>query len=169
VSPQEFIERWHYAGLFGIVFVEEAGVPLPVPGDLFIAAAGFLAYRGEASGPAVVAIVAAATVLGASVLFTLARRGGRPLLQRYARRFGYTEERERRVERWLTRRGAAAVILGRLVPGLRIVMTVVAGALGMGRATFVAGTVVAGALWGTIWFWIGWGVAAGWGRLAGIG
>lgn len=169
VSPQEFIEKWHYAGLFGIVFVEEAGVPLPVPGDLFIAAAGFLAWHGRASGPAIVAVVTVATVLGAAILFSLAQRGGRPLLRKYARRFGYTEEREVRVERWLARRGAPAVVIGRLVPGLRIVMTVVAGALGMRRATFVAGTVVAGVIWGTIYFWIGWAVAAGWGRLAGIG
>lgn len=169
VSPHEFIEKWHYAGLFGIVFVEEAGVPLPVPGDLFIAAAGFLAYRGRGSGVAVVAIVTVATVLGAAILFTLAQRGGRPLLRKIARRFGYTEEREYRIEQWLARRGAPAVVFGRLVPGLRIVMTVVAGALGMPRSTFVVGTVFAGILWGTIYFWIGWAVAAGWGHFAGIG
>lgn len=169
MSPHEFIEKWHYAGLFAVVFVEEAGVPLPVPGDLFIAAAGFLAHRGRAAGLPVVAIVTAATVLGAGILFTLARRGGRPLLQKYARRFGYTEERERRVEGWLARRGPATVVLGRLVPGLRIVMTVVAGALGMERVPFVVGTFFAGALWGTIYFWIGWAVAAGWTQLAGVG
>jgi membrane protein DedA with SNARE-associated domain len=169
VSPREFIEQWHYVGLFGVILVEEAGVPLPVPGDLFIAAAGFLAYSGKASGPAVVAVVTTATVVGAAVLFTLAQRGGRPLLQKYARRFGYTEEREYRIEQWMARRGSAAVVLGRLVPGLRIVMTVVAGALGMRRATFVVGTVLAGAIWGTIYFWIGWAVAAGWGRFAGVG
>jgi membrane protein DedA with SNARE-associated domain len=169
VTPQDFIEKWHYAGLFGVVFVEEAGVPLPVPGDLFIAAAGFLAYRGKAAGPAVVAVVTVATVLGAAILFTLAQRGGRPLLQKYARRFGYTDERERRVEQWLARRGPPTVVIGRLVPGFRIVMTVVAGALGMKRAPFVIGTVFAGMIWGTLYFWIGWAVAAGWGHLAGVG
>jgi membrane-associated protein len=169
VSPQDFIEKWHYGGLLGIIFVEEAGVPLPLPGDLFIAAAGFLAYRGAASFPAVVAIVTVATVAGAAILFTLAQRGGRPLLQKYARRFGYTEEREARIEQWMARRGSPAVVLGRLVPGLRIVMTVVAGALGMKRTTFVVGTVFAGMIWGTIYFWIGWAVAAGWGHLAGLG
>lgn len=169
VSPQDFIEKWHYAGLAAIVFVEEAGVPLPIPGDLFIAAAGFLAHRGKASFPAVVAVVTVATVLGASILFTLAQHGGRPILRKIARRFGYTEEREYRVEQWLARRGSPAVVFGRLVPGLRIVMTVVAGALGMRRSTFVVGTFFAGILWGTIYFWIGWAVAAGFGHLAGLG
>jgi membrane protein DedA with SNARE-associated domain len=169
VSPQEFIEKWHYAGLFGIVFVEEAGLPLPVPGDLFIAAAGFIAHSGKTGGLQVVAIVTAATVLGAGILFTLAQRGGRPLLQKIARRFGYTEEREYKVGQWLARRGASAVVFGRLVPGLRIVMTVVAGSLGMKRATFVVGTFFAGILWGTIYFGIGWAVGAGWGHLAGVG
>jgi membrane protein DedA with SNARE-associated domain len=39
----------------------------------------------------------------------------------------------------------------------------------MPRSTFVVGTVFAGILWGTIYFWIGWAVAAGWGHFAGIG
>jgi membrane protein DedA with SNARE-associated domain len=165
-SPGDFLARYGYLGLAALLFLEEAGVPLPLPGDLFIAAMGFMARQGRASFAPTALAVTAATVLGAAVLFNVARHAGRPLLLRVARRFGYTAKRERAVEGWLSRRGFAAVVVGRLVPGLRIVMTVVAGALRMSQATFSAGTALAGLVWATLYFWMGWLVGAGYDRLA---
>jgi membrane protein DedA with SNARE-associated domain len=166
-SPAEFLARWHYAGLFAIILVEEAGVPLPVPGDLFIAAMGFLAHAHRASFAPTALVVTAATVLGATALYLVSRHAGRPLLVRVARRFGYTAEREARLEASLARRGAVAVVVLRLVPGLRIVMTVVAGALRLGHATFAVGTLFAGLLWATIYFWLGYALGAGYERAGG--
>lgn len=166
-TPAEFLARWHYAGLFVVIVVEEAGVPLPIPGDLFIAAMGVLAHAGGAGFAATAATVTAATVIGATVLYLVSRHAGRPLLVRIARRFGYTEAREQRVEAWLLRRGATAVVVGRLIPGLRIVMTVVAGALRLPHRTFVSGTFFAGVIWSTLYFWLGYGLGAAWERLAG--
>lgn len=161
-SAAAFLARWSYLGLFAVILAEEAGVPLPIPGDLFIAAMGFMAYRAQAALLPTAAVVTTATAIGATILYLVARHAGRPLLVRIARRFGYSEDRERRLEGWLAARGAAAVIVGRLVPGLRIVMTVAAGALRLPRRTFVGGTLVAGAIWSCLYFWIGWAAAAGW-------
>jgi len=168
-SPADFLTRWQYTGLFAVILVEEAGVPLPLPGDLFIAAMGFLAHAGRASYAPTAAVVTIATVLGAGVLYLLARHAGRPLIVRVARPLGYTEEREVRLEAWLARRGAAAVVLGRLIPGLRIVMTVVAGALRLRQSTFALGTLVAGLLWATLYFWIGWALGEGYERVVDAG
>lgn len=166
-SPASFLERWQYGGLFAVILAEEAGVPLPLPGDLFIAAMGFLAHSQRAAFAPTAAVVTTATVLGATVLYLVSRHAGRPLLLRVARRFGYTAAREASLEGWLTRRGAAAVVVGRLVPGLRIVMTVVAGALRLRHRTFVVGTLVAGLIWATLYFWLGYALGAGYERLAG--
>ncbi len=166
----EFLARYQFLGLFLILFAEEGGIPLPVPGDLFIAAVGVSAHASGAS-PLVqfaitVAVVTAATMGGAELLYTVSARLGRPLLLKVARRFGYTEERNARLEEWLVRRGAAAMIVGRLTPGLRIVMTVVAGALKMRRATFSLGTFAAAIIWATLYFWLGYGLGASYERLA---
>ena len=166
-SPSDFLARWHYAGLFGIILIEEAGVPLPVPGDLFIAAMGALGFQQRAAYLPTVAVVTAATVIGATALFLFSRHAGRPLLLKVMRRFGYTDAREARLEGWLDRHGALAVVVGRHVPGLRIVMTVVAGVLRLPHPTFVLGTLLAGMIWGTLYFGIGYGLAAGWRELAG--
>jgi membrane-associated protein len=160
-AAADFLLRWQYAGLFLVILAEEAGVPLPLPGDLFIATMGFLAHSHRAAFAPTALVVATATVLGATFLYAVARTAGRPLLVRVGRRFGYTAEREARLEGWLARRGAAAVVVGRLVPGLRIVMTVLAGALRLPLRTFVAGTAVAGLVWATLYFWLGYALGAG--------
>jgi len=165
-SPSDFLARWHYLGLAVVILSEEAGLPWPVPGDLFIAAMGFLARSGRARFAPTAAVVTFATVAGASILYLVARHAGRPLLDRFGRRFGYTAARAARVEGWLTRHGAAAVVVGRLIPGLRIIMTVVAGALRLPHRTFVVGTFFAGLIWSTIYFWLGWFLGAGYERLA---
>lgn len=167
-SPAAFLERWHYGGLFLVILAEEAGVPLPIPGDLFIAGMGFLAQRGGAAFLPTAAVVTGATVAGATVLYQVSRRAGRPLLVKVARRFGFTEAREQRLEAWLTHHGAVAVVVGRLVPGLRIVMTVVAGVLGLRPSTFVVGTFFAGIVWSTLYFWLGFVLGEGTERLGGV-
>jgi membrane protein DedA with SNARE-associated domain len=128
---------------------------------------GFLARSGAASFAPTAAVVTAATLAGASLLYAASRHGGRPLLARLGRRFGWTEARAARVEGWLARRGAAAVVVGRLIPGLRIVMTVVAGALRLPQRTFALGTLAAGLIWATLYFWLGWFLGAGYERLSG--
>jgi membrane protein DedA with SNARE-associated domain len=167
-SPSDFLARWHYGGLFLVILAEEGGIPLPIPGDLFIAAMGFLAHQGRASFAPTAAVVTTATVIGATVLYLVSRHAGRPLLVKVMRRFGFTEAREQRLEGWLTRHGATAVVVGRLVPGLRIVMTVVAGVLRLRHRTFVVGTFFAGLLWSTIYFWLGWALGAGYARVGGL-
>ncbi|MFO0585612.1 MAG: DedA family protein [Anaeromyxobacter sp.] len=160
-TATEFLLRWHYLGLFLVLLVEEGGVPLPVPGDLFIAGMGVLAYQGLASFWPTAAVVTSATVLGAGFLFLVSRRLGRPLLLKIARRFGYTEAREARVEGWVRGQGPFAIVVGRLIPGLRIVLTVAAGALRVDGRVFAIGTTMAGAVWATIYFWLGWLLAKG--------
>jgi len=169
-DPASFLARWHYLGLFGVLLLEEAGIPLPIPGDLFIAAMGFLASTRRASFLPAVAVVTAATVLGATALYLVSRHAGSRLLAFAGRWLGFDADREEeRLAGWLQRRGALAVVVGRLIPGLRIVMTLVAGALRLPLPTFALGTLVAGAIWATIYYWLGYLLGSGYQRLAGPG
>jgi membrane protein DedA with SNARE-associated domain len=173
-DPAAFLQRWHYWGLFVVILAEESGIPLPIPGDLFIAAMGFLASTGPeqsrwTSFLEAALVVTGATVLGASILYLLSRRFGHRLLTWAGRWLGYDQRKQARLEAWLHRNGFLAVVVGRLIPGLRIVMTVVAGALRLPHATFSLGTMVAGLVWATIYFWLGYVLGSGYQRLAGEG
>jgi hypothetical protein len=69
----------------------------------------------------------AGTVLGASLLYLLARRGGRGVVEHYGPLIGIGAAQLDRAEAQLQRHGALAVVLGRLLPGLRILTTIACG------------------------------------------
>jgi len=156
-----FVAHWGYVGVFAAIFAEEAGVPLPLPGDLFIAALGAAGQARLSSFAITTVLVLVAAVGGTAILFETSRRLGQPMLMKVGRRVGFNEQRAERVERCLQRRGAVAIVLGRLTPGLRIVLTVAAGALRMRRDVFMIGTAIASVIWVAIYYWLGYLLAAG--------
>jgi membrane protein DedA with SNARE-associated domain len=155
------LQRWHYVGLLLALLAEEAGIPLPVPGDLLIAAVGAGGRAGHANFIVTTIIVMIAVVGGSAILFATSRRVGQAVLLRAGRRFGFDAERAVKVEAWLKRYGSGAIVVGRLIPGLRIVLTVVAGALGVGWPQFLVGTACAAVLWSAIYYSVGYVLGAG--------
>src|SRR5450759_3389582 len=76
-----------------IIFVEELGIPLPVPGDLVMVLAGVRVAQGRASLWSVLLVEELATLAGGSLLFLASRRVGRPLVLRFGRYVGLSAER----------------------------------------------------------------------------
>ena len=130
-SVAGFLETPGIAAIAIVLFVEEAGIPSPVPGDLLMLLAGVRVAQGYISFPAMLLIEAVATFSGASLLYFAARRGGRPLVLRYGRIVGVTHERLAAVEAKVAGREMHAVFLGRLVPGLRALTVLTAGVINM--------------------------------------
>src|SRR5215468_3017543 len=112
------------------VFVQEAGVPLPLPiGGVLL----YLGYRAT-SQPLVllgltVLMLELATVLGASAKYWIGLKGGRPLLHSYGHFVRLKEERLQLTERRFRDHGARTVLLGRTLPGITMIMPLAAGAL----------------------------------------
>jgi membrane-associated protein len=140
--------------IVGLILVKEAGVPIPVPGDLIVIGAGVAAGRGELDpGVALVAIVLA-SILGGVVQYGLLRSVARPALLRLLGRFGTAERVDRQTER-LRRGGARSVAVARSTPGLRIVAIAASALAGIAAPAFVAGLAVGNALFITAHFGLG--------------
>ena len=116
-----------YPVLFGLVFGESAGFPLP--GETALLTAGVLAGAGRLSLSLVIGFAVAAAVSGDTLGYWLGRRGGRAVLTRHGGPLaGFRAHALARGERFFDRHGAKTVFLGRFVPGVRIVAAVLAGA-----------------------------------------
>jgi membrane protein DedA with SNARE-associated domain len=120
-----------------VLFIEELGIPLPVPGDLIMLLAGIEVSRGTQPLWAVLLVEEIATLCGASVLFVVSRRVGRALVARFGRYIGFGPDRLAQVEERVRHRAAAAVLVGRLIPGLRIVTVIAAGVVDVPPARFL--------------------------------
>jgi len=122
-----FLARHGVLAAFLYLAVEESGVPIPVPGDFLMLTLGVRARDGTIVLWQVIAAMEAGTVLGSSLLYLVAYHGGRGLVERYGRFIGIGPAQLDRAEAQLRRRGAVAVLLGRLLPGLRILTAVACG------------------------------------------
>lgn len=120
-----------------VLFFEELGVPSPIPGDLMMVLAGVRAAQGHNPLWLALLVQEVATIAGASGLFFVCRRLGRPLVLRYGRFLRLTPEALARAEGFLNRSGGRAIVLGRIIPGLRIVTPIAAGVLGMSYGAFL--------------------------------
>ena len=139
-----------------LLFVEEAGVPLPfAPGDLVLVVGGLLVAGGTVSpwllGPA----LATGAFSGALVGFSWSAALGTDRLHRVARRLRI-EAALTQTERRLRTSGSAGIAMLRFVPGLRVYSTLVLGALRVERRTFVRGLAPAVLLWVAGLIALGW-------------
>jgi membrane protein DedA with SNARE-associated domain len=126
-AADAFLAQHAVLAAFTYLALEESGVPIPVPGDFLMLALGVRAREGLIVLWQVIAAMQAGTMLGSSLLYLLARRGGRGVVERYGPFIGIGPEKLNRAEQQLQRYGAPAVVLGRLLPGLRIVTAIACG------------------------------------------
>jgi len=127
LAVQAFMDHHGILAGFVLVLVEEAGVPVPVPGDFLMMALGANARSGHVPLWQGILALEVATLVGATILYFVAARAGRSLVYRYGRYIHLTPERLDRAERWLLRRGTWAIVLGRLTPGLRMATVIACG------------------------------------------
>ena len=122
-----FLVQHGVLAAFVYLALEESGLPIPVPGDFLMLALGARAREGGIVLWQVIAAMEAGTILGSSLLYLLARRGGRGVVERYGPFIGIGPAQLDRAERHLQRHGVIAVVLGRLLPGLRVVTAIACG------------------------------------------
>jgi membrane protein DedA with SNARE-associated domain len=137
-----------YLLICSLVFVEEAGVPLPfLPGDLILLAAGYLAAVHSTHLLLFLPLGWGSAVAGALVCYLASRQLGRPVVLRLGRHVHLTPERLQRAEAWLARRGAMAIFVARVLPGTRINASIAAGVLRLPLRSFVAGVLPSTMIW----------------------
>jgi membrane protein DedA with SNARE-associated domain len=151
------LNRFGAAASFALLYIEESGIPLPVPGDVYVA------YLGKLNASSFSNLVLAwlgiiAVVIGGSTnLYLISRRWGPTVLRhRFVREvLGVDEARLETVRRWSARWGALAIIFGRHVPGFRIPVTVLAATTGVPYRIFAPSVAISTAVWAGFGLWLG--------------
>ena len=156
-AVQWLLERFRDLGYPGIVVLMavESSV-LPLPSELVMPPAGYLAAKGEMSFAAVVACGVLGSLLGSLANYGLARWLGRAFFLRLGRYVLLTERGLDRSERYFAAHGEISVFMGRMLPVVRHLISIPAGIARMRLARFVLFTGLGALVWCTILTWIGW-------------
>jgi membrane protein DedA with SNARE-associated domain len=149
------VAQHEYVTLFGIVAIEEAGIPLPAPSDLVIMFYGDRA-RGDLGSLAIVVLIcAAASTFGTLIPYAITRRFGDAAAHKLARLIDVDPEQVDEWEARIARRGFIAIFLGRLIPGLRVAMSLIGGTAKVPFHEFSAGVFAAGLIYWSFWTGLG--------------
>ena len=140
--------------IVALILVKEAGVPIPVPGDLVVIGAGVAAAHGDLDPVVALVAIVAVSVLGGVLQYGLLRSVARPLMLRLLERLGSADRVERQTDR-LRRGGAKSVALARSTPGVRIVAIAASALAGIPAVAFVTGLAIGNALFITAHFALG--------------
>jgi membrane protein DedA with SNARE-associated domain len=144
-----FVEQYGLWVVFGVIFLEVAGLPF-VPGETVLIAAGALASQGHGNIVAIITVAIAAAVLGALFGYVVGRRWGREVLSRWAWFERVSHKGVERSQEFFHQHGSKAVFLGRFVPVVRATIGWMAGLGKMRFGRFMVWNVAGAVAWASL-------------------
>ena len=149
----EFIMKHGYSVLFGALFVHQIG--LPIPGPLFLLAAGALAAGGKLALATILVLAIAACVLADWVWYEAGRLRGDKVLHLIHRFAPDSDAADRRAKRTFARYGPPILVFDKFVPGLDAVAPPLAGTSGTSRLRFLTLETTGAALYSGVYAGLG--------------
>lgn len=161
------VEGFGYTGLAFLIVLEN--VFPPIPSELVLPLAGYLVGTGRFGFPQVMLASTLGSVVGALLLYWIGALFGEDRLRAFVRRFGRVlllrEADVDRAEQWFDRHGGKAVLIARLFPVVRSLISIPAGLARMSLVPFVLYTVVGSALWNGALIGLGYAFGSQWERV----
>lgn len=144
------LDHWGYP-LIALLMAAESSI-LPLPSEVIIPPA---AASGKFSVTGIVIAGAIGSWVGATAMYWVSRVGGRPLLARYGRYAGISEEKIEGAERWSSKFGSMGIFISRLLPVVRHLIGIPAGIVRMDYRLFSLFTIIGSAIWSAVLCWVG--------------
>ena len=153
-----------YPGLFLLMALESS--VFPVPSELVMPPAGFLAATGKMNLLVALACGTVGSLVGAYANYVVASRVGRWIFVRYGRWVLLSEKSLERTERFFANHGEIATFIGRLFPVIRHLISIPAGLARMRLDRFFLYPGVGAAIWCSVLLGVGWLIGKAGGALS---
>lgn len=142
-----------YGGIFITMSLESAGVP--IPSEVVVPFAGYLSVRGQLDFNLVVLVSTLANLSGSIALYYIGLYYGRKFVVKYGKYLLLEERHLDYVEDLFNRYGSIITFVGRVTPGVRTYISIVAGMGRMSMPPFVFYTVVGSVIWNWLLAYLG--------------
>ncbi|OPX57683.1 MAG: hypothetical protein A4E25_02058 [Methanobacterium sp. PtaB.Bin024] len=160
-SPSEFlvetaihlIESLGYWGIFLAMTLESACIPLP--SEIIMPFAGFVVWEGELTLWGITLVGALGNLFGSMIAYYVGLKGGRPLLEKYGKYILITPSKLNLADEWFSKYGQEAVLISRVLPGLRTFISLPAGITHMDLKKFIVYTFFGSLPWCFVLGYIG--------------
>ncbi len=149
----DLIFDWGYFGIFLLMGVESSFIPFP--SEIVLIPAGYLASKGDMNMGMIMASALSGSLVGAFINYYLALILGRKILKRYGKYFFVGENALEKMDEYFDKHGAISTFIGRLIPGIRQLISIPAGLSRMNLAKFSLYTTLGAGIWAFILVMLG--------------
>ncbi|MGC5329958.1 DedA family protein [Micromonospora sp. DT62] len=152
------------AGAVGVALLValESIIP-PIPSEIVLAMAGYLASEGRFNVILVGLAATAGSLGGALVLYWLGAAAGEDRLKRWLDRLPLVDRDDlEKADRWFERHGRWAVLFGRMMPVVRSLISIPAGANRMPLPEFIVFTTLGSGIWNALFVGLGYALGSRW-------
>lgn len=144
----DLIFDWGYLGIFLLMCVESSFIPFP--SEIILIPAGYLASEGKMSLSLIMVSGVAGSLVGAYINYYLALLLGRRFLIKFGKYFFIKESTLVKMDKYFQKHGAISTFTGRLIPGVRQLISIPAGMSQMNLGIFSFYTALGAGIWALI-------------------
>jgi len=144
----DLIFDWGYLGIFIMMAIESSFIPFP--SEIVLIPAGYLASQGEMSLGMIMLSALGGSMVGALINYFLAFTLGRTILEKYGKYFFIKQATLVKMDTYFLKHGAISTFTGRLIPGIRQLISIPAGLCKMNIVKFSAYTALGAGIWALI-------------------
>ena len=144
----EWIFDLGYPGIFLLMAIESSFIPFP--SEIVLIPAGYLAYEGEMNILLILLFAILGSLTGAFVNYFIALYLGRPFIVRYGKYFFISEETLAKLDAFFQNHGHISTFTGRLIPGIRQLISIPAGIAKMDKLEFTLYTALGAGIWSLV-------------------
>ncbi|MDP4271856.1 MAG: DedA family protein [Bacteroidota bacterium] len=168
--PSDFLNNILHHGyliIFLLVFLQEVGVPNPIPNELVLIFSGYLGYTGMLNAVWVILSAFAGDMLGSGILFTLFFIFGKTIMARKPRWIPISRKKLDKLSRKIQRKGFAGVFLGRISPFIRGYVAVLLGLMNYPVRKYAVVLPATALLWACFYVMAGYVIGPYWQSVSG--
>ena len=163
--PEEvvnFITRYGYMAIFILVFLQEIGMPNPIPNELVLLFSGYLSFKGLLYLPFVILTVISADFIGTNILYVIFYNAGKYIMQKKPKWVPLSATMIERLTRKISEGGKLNIYIFRVTPFTRGYTSVITGLLHIKPRIFLPIALISASTWATIYVVIGYIIGPSW-------
>lgn len=161
------MNTYGYIGILILIAVEN--IFPPIPSEVILTFSGFLTTTSDVTMTGVIIFSTIGSMIGAVILYGIGRLLDVKKLEIIVDRWGYllrlTRKDIKKADEWFTKVGIWAVLIGRVVPIVRSLISIPAGMAKMNLGIFLLFTALGSLIWNSVLVYVGARVGSSWGKI----
>lgn len=161
------MNTYGYIGILILIAVEN--IFPPIPSEVILTFSGFLTTTSDVTMTGVIIFSTIGSMIGAVILYGIGRLLDVKKLEIIVDRWGYllrlTRKDIKKADEWFAKVGIWAVLIGRVVPIVRSLISIPAGMAKMNLGVFMLFTALGSLIWNSVLVYVGARVGSSWGKI----